>query len=535
MRSLFTSILLGMSIILTACCGNKDADFAWQVDRFDDIAVLRYRVDGFDALSLRQKQFVYYLGQAALCGRDIIFDQNCKYNLPIRRTLEAIYRDYTGDRTTEQFRSFEKYLKKVWFANGIHHHYSLDKFTPEFSREYFATLLGDKPVDPQLIEVIFDPTLYAKRVDQSAGGDLVLRSACNYYDGVSEKEALAFYAAMADPRDPQPISYGLNSQLIKDPKTGRLVERVWKIDGMYGEAIQQIVKWLELAQDVAESNEQAAYIESLITYYQTGDLREFDRYNTQWVVDTTSQVDFVNGFIETYGDPLAYKASWEAIANFKDQEATRTTELISQNAQWFEDHSPIDPQFRKPKVKGVSAKVITVAMLGGDCYPATPIGINLPNADWIRRDYGSKSVTITNITAAYDNAAAGNGFAEEFVLRPEDRELRRQWGSMANNLHTDLHECLGHGSGQMAPGVKGDELKNYGPTLEEARADLFALYYMLDPKMVELGVIPTGRGPRRIQPLPDERPVDATHTHPAGQTDRRGPHAQPRPDRGLGL
>lgn len=500
-----TATLL-MTTLLTTGCGGKETktadsgDFQWQIDRFDDINVLRYQVPDFDSLTLRQKQFIYYLSQAAVCGRDILFDQNCKYNLPVRRTLEAIYTTYDGDKTTAEWKAFEKYLKKVWFANGVHHHYSLDKFKPEFSAEYFDTLLAATPAEKlgdiqgSLLDtvklVIFDPNLYPKRVDQTAGVDMIAASACNYYDGVTQSEAEAFYTALTDTTDKQPVSYGLNSQLSKS-KDGKIVERVWSANGMYGPAIREIIKWLELAATVADSPEQAAYTKTLIEYYKTGDLKLFDEYNVAWVQDTHSAVDFVNGFIENYGDPLGYKASWESTVNFKDFEATKTTQIISDNAQWFEDHSPIDPQYRKPHVKGVSAKVITVAMLGGDCYPATPIGINLPNADWIRRDYGSKSVTIANITAAYDAAAAGNGFAGEFVLRPGDRELREKWGTVGNNLHTDLHECLGHASGQLGEGTKGDELKNYGSTLEEARADLFALYYMNDPKLVELKIIPT--------------------------------------------
>ena len=495
-----------MTTILTTGCGDRNtadttADgFQWQIDRFDDINVLRYQVPDFDSLTPRQKQFIYYLSQAAVSGRDILFDQNCKYNLPVRRTLEAIYTTYDGNKNSADWQAFEKYLKKVWFANGVHHHYSGDKFKPEFSAEYFESLLASTPAEKlgdirgtlldTVKQVIFDPALYPKRVNQTAGVDMIAASACNYYDGVTQKEAEAFYTALTDTTDRQPISYGLNSQLVKD-KDGQIAERVWSAEGMYGPAIREIVKWLELAAAVADTPQQEAYTRTLIEYYKTGDLKLFDRYNVAWVEDTESTVDYVNGFIENYGDPLGYKASWESTVNFKDFEATKTTQIISDNAQWFEDHSPIDPQYRKPHVKGVSAKVITVAMLGGDCYPSTPIGINLPNADWIRRDHGSKSVTIANITAAYDAAAAGNGFAEEFILRPEDRQLRAQWGTVGNNLHTDLHECLGHASGQLAPGTKGDELKNYGSTLEEARADLFALYYMNDPKLVELGIIPT--------------------------------------------
>lgn len=499
--------MLMTTLLTTGCGGNQNGtsdatadNFQWQIDRFDDINVLRYQVPDFDSLTPRQKEFIYYLSQAAVSGRDILFDQNCKYNLPVRRTLEAIYTTYTGDKNSADWKAFEKYLKKVWFANGVHHHYSGDKFKPEFSADYFDALLAATPAEKlgdiqgTLLDtvklVIFDPNLYPKRVDQTAGIDMLAASACNYYSGVTQKEAEAFYTTLTDTTDKTPVSYGLNSQLVKD-KNGKIVERVWSADGMYGPAIREVVKWLELAATVADTPEQEAYTRTLIEYYKTGDLKLFDKYNVAWVEDTKSTVDYVNGFIETYGDPLGYKASWESTVNFKDFEATKTTQIISDNAQWFEDHSPIDSQYRKPQVKGVSAKVITVAMLGGDCYPSTPIGINLPNADWIRRDHGSKSVTIANITAAYDAAAAGNGFAEEFILRPEDRELRAKWGAVGNNLHTDLHECLGHGSGQLAPGTKGDELKNYGSTLEEARADLFALYFMDDPKMVELGVIPT--------------------------------------------
>ncbi|WP_449560052.1 dipeptidyl-peptidase 3 family protein [Millionella massiliensis] len=506
MKGLAATMLM-TTLLTTGCGGNQNGtsdatadNFQWQIDRFDDINVLRYQVPDFDSLTPRQKEFIYYLSQAAVSGRDILFDQNCKYNLPVRRTLEAIYTTYTGDKNSADWKAFEKYLKKVWFANGVHHHYSGDKFKPEFSADYFDALLATTPAEKlgdiqgTLLDtvklVIFDPNLYPKRVDQTAGIDMLAASACNYYSGVTQKEAEAFYTALTDTTDKTPVSYGLNSQLVKD-KNGKIVERVWSADGMYGPAIREVVKWLELAATVADTPEQEAYTRTLIEYYKTGDLKLFDQYNVAWVEDTKSTVDYVNGFIENYGDPLGYKASWESTVNFKDFEATKTTQIISNNAQWFEDHSPIDPQYRKPQVKGVSAKVITVAMLGGDCYPSTPIGINLPNADWIRRDHGSKSVTIANITAAYDAAAAGNGFAEEFILRPEDRELRAKWGAVGNNLHTDLHECLGHGSGQLAPGTKGDELKNYGSTLEEARADLFALYFMDDPKMVELGVIPT--------------------------------------------
>ena len=494
-----TACALGM----TACDQKpaETAEFQWQIDRFDDIKVLRYQVEDFDSLSLRQKELIYYLSEAAVCGRDILFDQNFKFNLPIRRTLEAIYLGYKGDRTTTEFAAFEKYLKKVWFANGIHHHYSMDKFEPGFSANYFDALVEAIPAEAlptdfgtkkellaAIKPAIFDPNLYAKRVNLEAGVDLLETSAMNYYSGVMEKEASGFYNGMMDPDDKTPVSYGLNSQLVKE--NGALKERVWKSGGVYGAAIDQIVYWLEKAAAVAENDHQRETIETLIAYYQSGNLKTFDDYSVLWVEDD-SQVDFVNGFIEVYGDPLGYKASWESLVNFKNIEATKRTAIISANAQWFEDHSPIDPKFRKPEVKGVSAKVITAAMLGGDCYPATPIGVNLPNADWIRRDHGSKSVTIENITYAYAQAAKGDGFSEEFVLRAEDRERMEKYGSLADNLHTDLHECLGHGSGQLAQGVRGDELRNYGSTLEEARADLFALYYIGDPKMVELGLLPS--------------------------------------------
>ena len=468
----------------------------WILDKFDDIKVLRYEVPGFENLPLEQKELIYYLAQATKCGRDILFDQNFKYNLTIRRTLESIYTKYEGDRTTAEFKSLEKYLKKVWFANGIHHHYSNDKFRAEFPRAWFAQQV-DKYVDPQelkiekelLYKIIFDETLYATRLNQKDGVDMVTESACNYYEGVTMKEVDKFYSELIDENDPRPISYGLNSKLMKDD-SGKIVEQTWKLGGMYSAAIQQIVFWLEKAAGVAQEP-QKSIINALINYYRTGDLREFDRYNILWVGDNVSNVDFVNGFIEDYGDPLGRKASWEGTVNFMDSSACRRTQILSKNAQWFEDNAPIDPAFRKKEVKGVSAKVITVAMLGGDCYPSTPIGINLPNADWIRKEYGSKSVTIDNITYAYDKAAQGNGFNEEFMLRGEDRERIKKYGKLADDLHTDLHECLGHGSGQLAPGTKGGELKNYTSTLEETRADLFGLYYLGDPKMIEIGLIPS--------------------------------------------
>lgn len=490
-----------ISAVSASCGRQSDAEneTPWIVDRFDDIKVIRYEVPGFEQLPLQEKELVYYLSEAAKCGRDILFDQNFKYNLAIRRTLEKIYEHYEGDRTAAEWAALEKYLKKVWFANGIHHHYSNDKFVPEFTEEYFRTVastisdaqFGDlNGLFEEVCNAIFDPSLYPTRLNQAAGDDLIATSSNNYYNGVTQAEAERFYARMAaaDAGNPEPVSYGLNSQLVK--RNGKVQERVWKIGGMYSPAIEKIVYWLKKAAAVAKEP-QKTNIEALISYYETGDLKEFDRYNIGWVRDTVSNVDFVNGFIEDYGDPLGRKASWEANVNFMDKEACHRTEVISENAQWFEDHSPVAPEYRKKKVKGVSAKVITVAMLGGDCYPATPIGINLPNADWIRKEYGSKSVTIDNITYAYDKAAHGNGFDEEFVLRADDRERMNKYGKLADDLHTDLHECLGHGSGQLAQGVKGGELKSYGSTLEEARADLFGLYYLGDPKMVELGLIPS--------------------------------------------
>ena len=486
-------------LALTSCTSQvaQEAEQPWIVDRFDDIKVIRYEVPGFEALSLEEKELVYYLAEAAKCGRDILFDQNFKYNLAVRRTLETIYTT-AEQREGEEFAAFEKYLKKVWFANGIHHHYSNDKFVPEFTEEWFRAQLAQyindetRQIEDELLcRILFDREFYASRLNQTAGVDVVKSSANNYYEGVSQEEVEAFYAKMvaADANNPEPISYGLNSKLMRD-ENGNIVEKVWKVGGMYSPAIEQIVFWLEKAAAVAK-DEQKATIEALIKYYRSGDLKDFDDYSVLWVKDTASNVDFVNGFIENYGDPLGRKSSWESVVNFRDEEACHRTEIMAANAQWFEDNAPINPAYRKEEVKGVSAKVITVAMLGGDCYPATAIGINLPNADWIRKEHGSKSVTIDNITYAYDKAAQGNGFAEEFVLRDEDRERMAQWGKLSDDLHTDLHECLGHGSGQLAPGTKGDELRTYSSTLEEARADLFALYYLGDQKLVEIGLIPT--------------------------------------------
>ena len=474
------------------------------VDRFADLEILRYQVPGFESLTLKQKQLLYHLSEAALIGRDILFDQNCRYNLPIRRTLEAIYTSYKGDRQTPDFLALETYLKRVWFANGIHHHYAEDKFQPGFSAEFLKKAISQLdpalvPVRPgqsieafteEICQVILDPTVLPKRTTQSGDQDLIQASANNYYgEGLTQKEVEDFYACQKnDPTDMTPISYGLNSRLVKE--NGQIQEKVWKVGGLYSPAIEAIVAELEKAISFAENKAQKETIETLIDYYRTGDLRTFDAYSILWVEDTASEVDFVNGFIETYGDPLGRKASWESTVNFINKEATKRTKTISDNAQWFEDHSPVDPRFKKEQVKGVSAKVITVTMLGGDCYPSTPIGINLPNADWIRRDHGSKSVTIENITEAYDKAAQGNGFKEEFVWSEEERQLIKRYGFITDNLHTDLHECLGHGSGKLLPGTDPDALKAYSSTIEEARADLFGLYYLADPKMVELGLVP---------------------------------------------
>ena len=483
-------------IMLTSCSEAQNAEQPWIVDRFDDIKVIRYEVPAFENLTLEEKELVYYLSEAAKCGRDILFDQNFKYNLAIRRTLETIYTE-SEVKTGDEFAAFEKYLKKVWFANGIHHHYSNDKFAPEFTEAWFREQLAkyineeNRQMDDELLcKIIFDKELYASRLNQKEGVDVITESAGNYYEGVNQAEVEAFYNGMAaaDANNPEPISYGLNSKLVKE--NGKIYEKVWKIGGMYSPAIEKIVYWLEKAATVANPK-QKEVIEALIKYYKSGDLKDFDDYSVLWVKDTDSNVDFVNGFIESYGDPLGRKASWESVVNFRDVEACKRTEIMAANAQWFEDNAPINPNYRKKEVKGVSAKVITVAMLGGDCYPATAIGINLPNADWIRKEHGSKSVTIDNITYAYDKAAQGNGFAEEFILREEDRERAKNYGKLGDDLHTDLHECLGHGSGQLAPGTKGDELRTYSSTLEEARADLFALYYLGDEKLVEIGLIPT--------------------------------------------
>ena len=495
------AIIAGAAVAMGvyACTTKTEApekEFNYVNDRFADIEVLRYKVPGFEELSLNQKQLIYYLNEAALWGRDILWDQNCKYNLPIRYMLEDVYNNYSGDRETDkEYKAFETYLKQVWFANGIHHHYSTDKFVPGFSREFLEGELAKLPADArwrsmqdELLEVIFNPEIYAKSVNQAEGQDLILTSANNMYEGVTQKEVEDFYAAMKNPADTTPVSYGLNARVTKDAD-GNVVEQVYRLGGYYNDAIAHIVENLEKAMQFAENEVQRNTIAKLIEYYRSGDLRTFDDYSITWVTDTASQVDFINGFIESYGDPLGMTGSWESIVNFKNIPASHRTEVLSSEAQWFENNSPVDPRFRKDSVKGVSAKVITAAILAGDAYPSTPIGINLPNANWIRAAHGSKSVTIENITQAYDEASHGNGFNEEFVIDQPTRELLDKYLFITDNLHTDLHECLGHGSGKLLPGVDPDALKAHGSTLEETRADLFALYYLGDPKMVELGLL----------------------------------------------
>lgn len=468
------------------------------VDRFADIEVMRYVVPGFDDLTLSQKKLIYFLTEAALHGRDILWDQNGKYNLPIRQLLESVYTNYTGDRSSEEFRNFELYLKQVEFGNGVYHHYSTDKFTPRFSQKWFdaqvsALEKADRlPVNksqlPVLAKVIFDSSFMPKRVNQAAGQDLITTSAVNMYENVTQPEVEAYYAALKDTTDLTPVSYGLNSRLVKDAD-GTIREQVYKVGGYYSDAIEKIVADLEKALPFAENQQQKAVIEELVKFYRTGSLKTFDDYSILWAEDTDSQVDFINGFIESYGDPLGMTGSWESIVNFRDEKSSARTRTLASSAQWFEDHSPVDPKFRKPEVKGVSAKVINAAILAGDAYPATPIGINLPNANWIRAAHGSKSVTIENITRAYDDASHGNGFNEEFVIDQPTIDLLDKYLFITDNLHTDLHECLGHGSGRLMPGVDPDALKEHGSAIEEARADLFALYYLADPKMIELGLL----------------------------------------------
>ncbi len=507
-------IFLMVPIFMLHACNTKPEKkanpdgFKFLTEQFADIKIMRYQVPDFDSLSLKQKELVYYLSQAALCGRDIVFDQNYKNNLLIRRTLENIYEHFEGDRNTDDFARFVVYLKKVWFSNGIHHHYSTQKFIPDFSPEYFDFLVSKSPsaqfaflkgenMDAfmkRITPLIFDPAIDAKKICLDSSKDLIAESASNFYEGITQKEAESFYAAMTKPGDPEPISYGLNSKLVK--QKGKIFEKTYKVDGMYGQAIGKVVYWLEKALVVAENDLQKQWLSKLIDYYHTGDLKTWDEYNILWVKDTLSMVDVVNGFIEVYGDPMGMKATWESVVSFKNIEASRRTKIISDNAQWFEDNSPVEQRFKRDKVKGVSAKVITVVQLGGDCYPSTPIGINLPNADWIRAHYGSKSVTMENITYAYDQASLGNGFLEEFAASEAEIDRYRLYGSLADNLHTDLHECLGHGSGKTLEGVSTDVLKNYYSAIEEARADLFGLYFMADKKMIELGLFSSPELPK---------------------------------------
>ncbi len=465
----------------------KEKKFEYNNERFADLQMLRYKVEGFENLTLKQKTFIYYLQEAALYGRDILFDQNGKYNLRIRKMLEDVYVNYQGDRESKNFKALETYLKRMWFSNGIHHHYGSEKFVPEFTRKW----LQDCAVcSDEIADVIFNPGVLQKRVNLAEGEDLVKTSASNYYENVTQKEAEEFYAKQKAEGDSlHPVMYGMNSRLVKT-KNGTIIEKKWTINGLYGNAIKKIVENLELARPFAEDEQQQKVIDLLISYYKTGDLKTFDQYSIAWVENTAPLVDFVNGFIECYGDPLGLKCSWESIVNFKDIEATKRTETLSANAQWFEDHSPVAPEFKKEKVKGITAKVIKAAILAGDLYPSTAIGINLPNSDWVRAEHGSKSVTIGNLTDAYNQAAKGNGMLQEFAYGKEEIALIEKYGDLTDDLHTDLHECLGHGSGKLLEGVDGDSLKAYGSTIEEARADLFALYYLADPKLVELGLLP---------------------------------------------
>ena len=490
------TLSLMMMMAATATTNAQTGTFQYNDERFADLQMLRYRVEGFEQLSLRQKTLVYYLSEAALCGRDILWDQNGRYNLRIRQMLETIYTDYQGDRKNKEFQAFTVYLKRVWFSNGIHHHYGCEKFQPGFSEAFLRNALksvGAKlPFDTEeLFPVIFDPAVMPKRTNQADGEDLVQTSASNYYaPDVTQTEAEDFYNKMkaAAPDPARPVMFGMNSRLVKED--GQLKEKVWRSGGLYGSAIDRIIYWLQKAKTVAENDKQAAVLDKLIEYYRTGDLHTFDDYTILWVNDTEGDVDFTNGFTESYGDPLGMKASWEGFANFKDKAATARTEKLSANAQWFEDHSPVDARFKKENCRGITAKVIVAAILGGDLYPSTAIGINLPNSNWVRAEHGSKSVTIGNLTDAYNKAAHGNGFQEEFVIDDATREIIDKYGDACDDLHTDLHECLGHGSGKLLPDIDADSLKAYGSTIEEARADLFGLYYVADPKLTELGLTP---------------------------------------------
>ncbi len=508
-RWLVLALTLAVVFISVGCAKTETApeatsgqDFKWQVDQFADLRILRYQVPGFEDLTAAQKELIYYLSEAALWGRDIMFDQNYQHNLTIRKTLDAIVEGYQGDRSDPQWESFMAYAKRVWFSNGIHHHYSQDKFIPEFSEDYFASLIKNStgaefPQKPGkslddliafLNPVIFDPAVDAKKISLDPTKDLITHSAVNFYEGVTQAEVEAYYQSIKEPDDPTPVQYGLNSRVVK--KDGRVVEEVASVNGLYGPALEKIVFWLEKAAGVAENDLQKQVIERLIEYYKTGDLEKFDEYSILWVADVDSRIDFVNGFIEVYQDPMGMKASWESVVNFKDLEATKRTEAIADNAQWFEDNSPVDSRFKKEEVKGVSAKVITVAMLGGDTYPSTPIGINLPNPNWIRKNHGSKSVTLGNITHGYTMASLGSGFGKEFSYSEKILERAKKYGAATGDLHIDLHEVLGHGSGKLLPGVSDEAMKNYASPIEESRADLFALYYLMDDKMIELGLLP---------------------------------------------
>ena len=481
----------GLAAALCSCADKAD-DFKYLVDEFADLKIMRYQVPGWDGLSLQQKEYVYHLAEAAKYGRDIIWMQNCRYNLDVRKTIEAVLENYTGDRNVPEFAQFETYAKRVFFSNGVHHHYAEDKFFPECPKEYFQGLMTAVGVEnAQLFDFIYDKAAYPQRKSTDKSGDIVAESAVNFYEGVTKAEVEKFYADMVDPSDKTPVSYGLNSKVVKD-EDGVIREEVYKVGGLYGPALEKICAELEKAAAVAENQTQKDFIADLVEYYRTGDLKLWDAYNIKWVNDTLGTVDFVNGFVEDYNDPLGRKATWEGLVNFKDAEASRRTELISDNAQWFEDNSPVDGRFKKKEVKGVTAKVINVATLAGDCYPAAPIGINLPNADWIRREHGSKSVTIANLTSAYGKAAqeSPKNMLGEFAWSEEDVAMEKKYGDITNDLHTDLHECLGHGSGQLLPTTSPNALGEYSSTLEEARADLFGLYYLADPKLVELGILP---------------------------------------------
>jgi len=508
-KYLLIGMIVFMGTALFTSCGpsggkvTAEEEFTYEVDRFEDISVLKYRLPAFEQLTAGEKEFIYYLSEAALCGRDIFWDQNFRYNLVIRKTIEAIIDTYNGDRESADYKAFITYAKRVFFANGIHHHYSNDKFVPGFSSEYFAQLVngsdasrlplkegqGAAQLAEMLTPLLFDPSLYAKKVDQSEGTDMIATSANNFYEGVTQAEVEAYYASLADPNDPRPVSWGLNTKVMKE--AGKVTEIPWKSGGMYGPAIDKIIYWLEKARNVALSDTQKKELDLLIDYYRTADLRTWDDYNVLWAGNTGLSVDYINGFIETYGDPLGMKATWESVVDYKDTEASKRTGVITENAQWFEDHSPVDPRYRKEKVTGVAASVINVAMLGGDCYPASPLGINLPNSNWIRAEAGSKSVTLANITDAKDIVARGSGFLEEFAFDQAEIDRAVKWGSLSDALHTDMHECIGHASGKLAPGTDPNALKNYASPLEEMRADLFALYFMMDPKMTEIGLVPS--------------------------------------------